>query len=59
MSHVDHLHPREVEPEDMDLARELLETEMEVVKDGMTHGDLSLEAYTQVIQSSALLTPAS
>lgn len=42
-------HPyREVEPEDMDLARQLLETEMEVVKEGMTHGELSLEAYTQV-----------
>ena len=43
----------------MDLARQLLETEMEVVKEGMTHGELSLEAYTQVGDSSltCLLTP--
>ena len=30
------------------LSRGLLEKEMEVVKKGMQHGDLSLDAYTQV-----------
>jgi pre-mRNA-splicing factor CDC5/CEF1 len=34
--------------EDMESARELLEAEMEEVKQGMNHGDLSLESYTQV-----------
>ena len=29
-------------------ARQLLQKEMQVVKKGMGHGDLSLEAYTQV-----------
>jgi pre-mRNA-splicing factor CDC5/CEF1 len=29
-------------------ARALLQQEMEVVKQGMGHGDLSLESYTQV-----------
>ena len=34
--------------EDMAMSKELLEQEMIEVKDGMGHGDLSLEAYTQV-----------
>merc|ERR1719166_720199 len=33
---------------DIAKANELLEAEMEVVKQGMAHGELSLEAYTQV-----------
>jgi len=42
-------HPyREYAPEELDVAKELLEKEMDVVKGGMQHGDLSLEAYTQV-----------
>merc|ERR1719357_2400866 len=42
-------HPyKEVSTEDMDAAKVLLEAEMEVVKTGMQHGDLSLDAYTQV-----------
>jgi len=42
-------HPyKEYNKEDLDAAKELLENEMGVVKDGMQHGDLSLEAYTQV-----------
>ena len=38
------------------LSRGLLEKEMEVVKKGMQHGDLSLDAYTQVRRSYALNT---
>ena len=38
----------------MNAARSLLAAEMEVVKEGMGHGDLSLEAYTQVQIISAL-----
>ncbi|XP_013391100.1 cell division cycle 5-like protein [Lingula anatina] len=38
----------EVDDRDLEQARELLRREMEVVKRGMGHGDLSLEAYTQV-----------
>ncbi|XP_013401217.1 cell division cycle 5-like protein [Lingula anatina] len=38
----------EVDDHDLEQARELLRREMEVVKRGMGHGDLSLEAYTQV-----------
>merc|ERR1712072_894436 len=34
--------------EDIESAKQLLNDEMEVVKQGMGHGDLSLEAYTQV-----------
>merc|ERR1712223_1151324 len=34
--------------EDIESAKKLLNEEMEVVKQGMGHGDLSLEAYTQV-----------
>merc|ERR1712203_115392 len=42
-------HPyKEVATEDMETAKILLEAEMEVVKTGMQHGDLSLDAYTQV-----------
>merc|ERR1711962_1007548 len=42
-------HPyREVAKEDLEAAKQLLEAEMEVVKTGMAHGDLSLDAYTQV-----------
>lgn len=33
---------------DIEIAREVLLEEMEVVKKGMNHGDLSLEAYSQV-----------
>lgn len=38
----------EVSPEDMDLARELLQQEMQTVKKGMGHGDIPLPVYTQV-----------
>jgi len=42
-------HPyREVEEEEMEDAKTLLRQEMEFVKQKMGHGDLSLEAYTQV-----------
>jgi len=42
-------HPyKEHSKDDMDAARRLLEKEMDVVKGGMQHGDLSLDAYTQV-----------
>ncbi|TSM77309.1 Cell division cycle 5-like protein [Bagarius yarrelli] len=37
-----------VEEEDLIKAKELLRQEMEVVKHGMGHGDLSIEAYNQV-----------
>lgn len=42
-------HPYEPygQPE-LERAKDLLRKEMEVVKQGMGHGDLSLEAYTQV-----------
>ena len=39
---------REYSKEELDEANVLLEQEMEIVKEGMQHGDLSLEAYTQV-----------
>jgi len=39
---------REYSKEEMDEAKEMLEQEMDIVKTGMQHGDLSLEAYTQV-----------
>jgi len=39
---------RQVAQEDMDIAHKLLQAEMDVVKVGMQHGDLSLDAYTQV-----------
>ena len=42
-------HPyKEYSKEEMDEAAEMLEKEMEVVKGGMQHGELSLDAYTQV-----------
>ena len=42
-------HPwREYSKEELDEAKEMMEQEREVVKAGMQHGDLSLEAYTQV-----------
>ncbi|CAH1967453.1 unnamed protein product [Acanthoscelides obtectus] len=44
-------HPYEdFEPNDLDTAKNLLKKEMEFVKHGMNHGDLPLEAYTQVWQ---------
>lgn len=43
------LHPyAKVDETEMNAAKEMLKQEMEVVKQGMGHGDLSLEAYTQV-----------
>ncbi|KAI4473306.1 hypothetical protein M0804_015407 [Polistes exclamans] len=36
------------EEEELDAAKKLLTDEMNVVKDGMAHGDLSLDAYTTV-----------
>ncbi|KAI9514929.1 CDC5 cell division cycle 5-like protein [Dissostichus eleginoides] len=50
-SHIGHLetHPyKPVPTEDMELAKAVLAAEMEVVKGGMGHGDLSMEAYSQV-----------
>ncbi|GFR13319.1 cell division cycle 5-like protein [Trichonephila clavata] len=42
-------HPyQEYDETDIEEATDLLKEEMEVVKKGMSHGDLSLEAYTQV-----------
>lgn len=42
-------HPYEnLTPEELTKAKNLLSHEMEVVKHGMNHGDLSLDAYTQV-----------
>lgn len=42
-------HPlKKVKEEDIAIARQLLHNEMEVVKGGMGHGDLSLEAFSQV-----------
>lgn len=35
-------------PDDLALAKKILANEMDVVKHGMNHGDLSLDAYTQV-----------
>ncbi|XP_076014876.1 cell division cycle 5-like protein [Genypterus blacodes] len=37
-----------ISPEDMEQAKVMLAAEMEVVKAGMGHGDLSMEAYSQV-----------
>ena len=39
---------REFTKEELDVAKEMMEEEREVVKAGMQHGELSLEAYTQV-----------
>ena len=42
-------HPyQKIPDEDIENAKELLKAEMETVKDGMAHGELSLEAYSQV-----------
>merc|ERR1712083_950772 len=42
-------HPyKEYSKEEMEEAAEMLQKEMEVVKGGMQHGELSLDAYTQV-----------
>ena len=38
----------EVTEEEMEAARELLKEEIEVVKQGMNHGDLTMDAYTKV-----------
>lgn len=55
-------HPySEVSEEEMQAARELLRQEMEFVKEGMGHGDLSLDAYSQVwdeCQSQVLYLPS-
>ncbi|PIK61648.1 putative cell division cycle 5-like protein-like [Apostichopus japonicus] len=55
-------HPyKEVTEEEITEARELLRQEMEVVKEGMGHGDLSLDAYSQVwdeCQSQVLYLPS-
>lgn len=40
----------EFEEEDLNKAKELLSDEMQTVKNGMGHGDLSLESYSQVWQ---------
>ncbi|CAN9500210.1 unnamed protein product [Ophioblennius macclurei] len=50
-SHISHLETHQYRPtstEDMDRAKAVLALEMEVVKAGMGHGDLSMEAYSQV-----------
>ncbi|KAF6737409.1 Cell division cycle 5-like protein [Oryzias melastigma] len=50
-SHIAYLETHAYKPvstEDMEQAKAILAAEMEVVKAGMGHGDLSLEAYTQV-----------
>merc|ERR550532_164062 len=42
-------HPwREYSKEELEVAKQMMEEEREVVKAGMQHGELSLEAYTQV-----------
>lgn len=42
-------HPyHDIPDETLEKAREMLKAEMEVVKQGMNHGDLSLETFTQV-----------
>lgn len=46
---VDHKY-EEVSEEDMLMAKAVLEKEMQVVKKGMAHGDLSIESYSQVWQ---------
>lgn len=50
-SHLAYLeqHPyEEFSPEDLEAAKLEMKKEMEVVKAGMGHGDLSMDAYTQV-----------
>ncbi len=55
-------HPyREYVKDELEEAKQLLEAEMDVVKTGMQHGDLSLDAYTQVWEeclSQVLYMPA-
>ena len=49
--HADYLvtHPyREYQEEELEKARELLRKEMQVVKQGMNHGELTFDAYNQV-----------
>lgn len=42
-------HPYEsISKEDLTVAQNMLQCEMEIVKRGMNHGDLSIDAYTQV-----------
>lgn len=42
-------HPYDnIDPDELSFAKKLLMREMDVVKQGMNHGDLSLDAYTQV-----------
>ncbi|UYV75379.1 CDC5L [Cordylochernes scorpioides] len=54
-------HPyQQVEEKDIEQAKAVLRAEMEVVKEAMAHGDLSLEAYTQVweeCQAQVLFLP--
>ncbi|XP_054879331.1 cell division cycle 5-like protein [Poeciliopsis prolifica] len=50
-SHISYLETHSYKPistEEMEQAKAILTAEMEVVKAGMGHGDLSMEAYTQV-----------
>lgn len=52
---------REVKPKEREIAQQLLKEEMQVVKNGMAHGDLSLESYSQVWQeclSQVLFLPS-
>ena len=49
--HRDHLerHPYQTfDDEELKIAKEMLQNEMGVVKQGMGHGDLTIEAYSQV-----------
>lgn len=48
LQYLEHSPYRPSDPEAMKVAREMLEDEMQIVKLGMAHGDLSLESYTQV-----------
>lgn len=48
LQYLEHNPYRPSDPEAMKVAKELLEEEMQTVKLGMAHGDLSLESYTQV-----------
>jgi len=48
MAYLDKNPYTQVDPEDMEAAKDMLVQEMQVVKEGMGHGDLSHEAYTQV-----------
>lgn len=48
LQYLEHNPYRPSDAEAMKVAKELLEEEMQIVKLGMAHGDLSLESYTQV-----------